>query len=79
MKIDRSFIRNADKDSHGAAIVRMIAALGKTLEMSVLAEGVETADQLAFVMNEGCHYYQGYLLSKPLSPQQLDAFLASAC
>lgn len=79
LKIDRSFIRNADKDSHGAAIVRMIAALGKTLEMSVLAEGVETADQLAFVMNEGCHYYQGYLLSKPLSPQQLDAFLASVC
>ncbi|HEX5341623.1 MAG TPA: EAL domain-containing protein [Duganella sp.] len=72
LKIDRSFIWDALKEGHGAAIVRMIVALGKTLDMSVLAEGVETPEQLAFVIAEGCHYYQGYLYSKPLPEDQLN-------
>jgi EAL domain-containing protein (putative c-di-GMP-specific phosphodiesterase class I) len=76
LKIDRSFIWDASRGGHGAAIVRMIVALGKTLEMSVLAEGVETAEQLAFVTEEGCHYYQGYLFSKPLPYNELVAFIA---
>jgi diguanylate cyclase (GGDEF)-like protein/PAS domain S-box-containing protein len=76
LKIDRAFICDALKEGHGAAIVRMIVALGKTLGMSVLAEGVETPEQLAFVMAEGCHYYQGYLFSKPLPEDQLAAFIA---
>ena len=76
LKIDRSFIWDASRGGHGAAIVRMIVALGKTLEMSVLAEGVETAEQLAFVTEEGCHYYQGYLFSKPLPHNELVAFIA---
>jgi diguanylate cyclase (GGDEF)-like protein len=76
LKIDRSFIWDAQKEGHGAAIVRMIVGLGKTLGMSVLAEGVETAAQLAFVREEGCHYYQGYLFSKPLPEDQLAAFFS---
>jgi len=76
LKIDRSFIWDALKEGHGAAIVRMIVALGKTLGMSVLAEGVETPEQLAFVIAEGCHYYQGYLYSKPLPEDQLEFFLS---
>ncbi|WP_343730208.1 EAL domain-containing protein [Duganella sp.] len=75
LKIDRSFIWDALKEGHGAAIVRMIVALGKTMGMSVLAEGVETPEQLAFVMAEGCHYYQGYLYSRPLPEAQLAKFL----
>ena len=75
LKIDRSFIWDALKEGHGAAIVRMIVALGKTMGMSVLAEGVETSEQLVFVMAEGCHYYQGYLYSRPLPEAQLADFL----
>ncbi|WP_373990760.1 putative bifunctional diguanylate cyclase/phosphodiesterase [Duganella sp. BuS-21] len=76
LKIDRSFIWGALKEAHGAAIVRMIVALGRALEMTVLAEGVETSEQLAFVRAEGCDYYQGYLFSKPLPEHELVAFLA---
>jgi diguanylate cyclase (GGDEF)-like protein/PAS domain S-box-containing protein len=76
LKIDRSFIREAFKEGHGAAIVRIIVALGKALRMSVLAEGVETADQLSFVSVEGCQYYQGYLFSKPLPEPELAALLS---
>lgn len=75
LKVDRSFIWGALTEGHGAAIVRVIVALGKTLGMTVLAEGVETEAQLAFVTEEGCHFYQGYLLSKPLPEDQLTAFL----
>jgi len=75
LKIDRSFIWDALKEGHGAAIVRMIVALAKTMGMSVLAEGVETPEQLAFVKAEGCQSYQGYLYSKPLPEAELAAFL----
>jgi EAL domain-containing protein (putative c-di-GMP-specific phosphodiesterase class I) len=78
LKIDRSFIREAFKEGHGAAIVRIIVALGKALKMSVLAEGVETADQLSFIAAEGCGYYQGYLFSKPLPETELAALLKRA-
>jgi len=75
LKIDRSFIREAFKEGNGAAIVRIIVALGKALKMSVLAEGVETADQLSFISAEGCGYYQGYLFSKPVPEAELAALL----
>jgi EAL domain-containing protein (putative c-di-GMP-specific phosphodiesterase class I) len=71
LKIDRSFIREAFMEGHGAAIVRIIVALGKALKMSVLAEGVETAEQLSFIRSEGCGYYQGYLFSKPVPEAEL--------
>jgi diguanylate cyclase (GGDEF)-like protein len=76
LKIDRSFICEAFKEGHGAAIVRIIVALGKALKMSVLAEGVKTADQLSFIAAEGCGYYQGYLFSKPLPEAELAALLS---
>jgi diguanylate cyclase (GGDEF)-like protein len=71
LKIDRSFIWGAFKEGSGAEIVRIIVALGKALNMSVLAEGVETQEQLAFVAGEGCQYYQGYLFSKPQPAMEL--------
>ena len=60
----------------GAAIVRIIVSLGKALNMSVLAEGVETQRQLDFVIAEGCQYYQGYLFSKPLPEPELLTLIA---
>ncbi|RFP23023.1 EAL domain-containing protein [Duganella sp. BJB488] len=77
LKIDRSFIWGAAKEDSGAAIVRIIVSLGKALNMSVLAEGVETQQQLDFVIAEGCQYYQGYLFSKPLPEPELLALIAN--
>ncbi len=75
LKIDRAFIRDAFENGHGAAIVRTIVALGKALRMTVLAEGVETAAQLSFILAEGCQAYQGYLLAKPMAVADLDEFM----
>ncbi len=76
IKIDRSFVRGSD-DVHGQdAIIRAITALGVSLGMATIAEGVETPDQLARIRAEGCGSVQGYLFSKPLPVSQLDSFIA---
>jgi diguanylate cyclase (GGDEF)-like protein/PAS domain S-box-containing protein len=77
LKIDRSFIRDALREGHGAAIVRIIVALGRTLKMSVLAEGVETREQFDFIVAEGCQSYQGYLYARPMPAEALAEFIAS--
>ena len=66
IKIDRAFIINLGRNPQSAAIVRAVINLGHGLEMSIVAEGVETVDQLAFLAKEGCDGVQGYLLGKPL-------------
>jgi diguanylate cyclase (GGDEF)-like protein/PAS domain S-box-containing protein len=66
IKIDRAFIINLGRNPQSAAIVRAVIDLGHGLEMSIIAEGVETIDQLAFLAREGCDGVQGYLLGKPL-------------
>ncbi|SFU31178.1 putative bifunctional diguanylate cyclase/phosphodiesterase [Pseudoduganella namucuonensis] len=76
LKIDRSFIWDAQDARHGGAIVRTIAALGKALQMEVMAEGVETAQQRDFIAEVGCRSYQGYLYSRPLPPERLAEFVA---
>jgi diguanylate cyclase (GGDEF)-like protein/PAS domain S-box-containing protein len=76
LKIDRSFIREAFREGHGAAIVRIIVALGRALKMSVLAEGVETQDQFSFIVAEGCQAYQGYLFARPMPADALAKFIA---
>ncbi|WP_295999119.1 bifunctional diguanylate cyclase/phosphodiesterase [Rugamonas sp.] len=76
LKIDHTFIWDAFREGHGAAIVRIIVALGKALKMTVLAEGVETDSQFSFIVAEGCQAYQGYLLSKPLPEAALAEFIA---
>ena len=65
LKIDRSFVMNADKDEGDAQIVRTILALGQALKLSVVAEGVETASQAEFLKNCGCTTGQGYLYARP--------------
>ncbi len=66
LKIDRSFVANIEKSNDSAAIASMIISLGKTLNMNVLAEGVETQDELDCLKELGCYHYQGFLLSRPL-------------
>jgi diguanylate cyclase (GGDEF)-like protein/PAS domain S-box-containing protein len=66
IKIDRAFVINLGRNPQSAAIVRAVIELGHGLEMSIIAEGVETIEQLAFLAKEGCDGVQGYLLGKPL-------------
>ncbi|HZR85314.1 MAG TPA: EAL domain-containing protein [Bradyrhizobium sp.] len=66
IKIDRAFVMNLGRNPQSAAIVRAVIDLGHGMEMSIVAEGVETAEQLGFLAHEGCDAMQGYLLGKPL-------------
>jgi diguanylate cyclase (GGDEF)-like protein/PAS domain S-box-containing protein len=66
LKIDNSFVRDVIVDRESAAIVQAIIGLARNLEMYVVAEGVETAEQLAFLVKHGCDEAQGYLISRPL-------------
>src|SRR5205807_7306249 len=66
IKIDQAFIANVDRNPQSAAIVRAVIGLGRGLDLPVIAEGVETADQLAFLLREACQEVQGFLVGKPL-------------
>ena len=78
IKIDKSFVQDLIDDDDDATIVRAIIQLGKSLGMQVIAEGVETLEQEAYVISEGCHEGQGYLYSKPLGARELSVFLKQA-
>ncbi|BAP43612.1 EAL domain-containing protein [Pseudomonas sp. 21LCFQ02] len=78
IKIDKSFVQDLIDDDDDATIVRAIIQLGKSLGMQVIAEGVETAEQEAYVISEGCHEGQGYYYSKPLPSRELLAYLKQA-
>ncbi|WNZ76824.1 EAL domain-containing protein [Pseudomonas sp. P105] len=71
LKIDQSFVRDATSAPNDTEIIRAIVAMARSLELEVIAEGVETQEQLSFLQGLGCHLYQGYLHSRPLP---LDAF-----
>ena len=75
IKIDKSFVQDLQDDDDDATIVRAIIQLGKSLGMQVIAEGVETAEQEAYIISEGCHEGQGYHYSKPLQARELAAYL----
>lgn len=75
LKIDRSFVTDIHKETEGAAIAKMIIGLGNALNMDVLAEGVETQDELDCLSSLGCYQYQGYYFSKPVPFNELLALL----
>lgn len=75
LKIDRSFISNIVASSEDSAIVRAIIEMAHSMNMKVIAEGVETADQLEFLRDLGCDEAQGFLIRKPAAADQLTDFL----
>jgi diguanylate cyclase (GGDEF)-like protein/PAS domain S-box-containing protein len=77
LKIDRSFVRDVNVDEDDAAIVDAILAMSKRLKLEVIAEGVETAEQLAFLEQNECQRVQGYFFSRPLSFEQFKQYLVA--
>jgi diguanylate cyclase (GGDEF)-like protein/PAS domain S-box-containing protein len=75
IKIDRAFVINLGRNPQSAAIVRAVIGLGHGLEMSIVAEGVETQEQLAFLADEGCDAVQGYFIGKPAPIGQFSALV----
>jgi EAL domain-containing protein (putative c-di-GMP-specific phosphodiesterase class I) len=70
LKIDRSFVTDIEINKDGEAVIKTIIALAKILELNVIAEGVETQEQLNFLGVLGCDKIQGYLIAKPLTPTE---------
>ena len=75
VKIDRSFVRGLPESSEDVAIVGAVIELGHALNLSVVAEGVETSDQLGNLQNAGCDTAQGFLFSRPEHPDVIDALV----
>lgn len=75
IKIDKSFVQDVLVDEDDATIVRAIIQLGRSLNMEVIAEGVESAEQEAYVIAQGCNEGQGYYYSRPLSPEAFEVWI----
>ncbi|MFD2442491.1 putative bifunctional diguanylate cyclase/phosphodiesterase [Bacillus sp. CGMCC 1.16607] len=75
LKIDRSFIKEMDKSIKSKEIIKLIIDLANRLDLEVVAEGVESVNQLVILEEMGCHSIQGYFISKPLDSNQIQIFL----
>ncbi len=77
IKIDQSFVRGLPHDAEDSGIVRAVIALARTLNVKLIAEGVDTREQVAFLRREGCDQGQGYLISVPISAENVEKFVAN--
>lgn len=75
LKIDQSFVRDLSVDTNDAAVVQAIITLGRTFELTVIAEGVETDAQFDFLELYGCHVFQGYMFSKPVPLKRFEVLV----
>ncbi len=75
LKIDKSFIANVTNNQDDASIVQAVIAMAHNMNMEVIAEGVETEEQMKFLLKNKCDYAQGYLFSKPLSVEKVEKFI----
>jgi EAL domain-containing protein (putative c-di-GMP-specific phosphodiesterase class I) len=75
LKIDRSFVSGIGQDASDAAIVSTVIVMARNLRLKVIAEGVETADQAAFLARNGCALAQGFYYSRPIEAQAVDVLL----
>ncbi len=76
LKIDRMFIKEIPANQDNVAIVKAIIALANSLQLKVIAEGVETEEQMAFLLEHGCNEMQGYFWSPPLPAEEISGLLA---
>ena len=72
LKIDQAFVHEIPADEEDSAIVKAVIALAKSLNLRVIAEGVETEEQRAFLVDNGCHNIQGYFYSPPISSVEME-------
>jgi EAL domain-containing protein (putative c-di-GMP-specific phosphodiesterase class I) len=75
LKIDKSFVRDLAHDENDRAVATAVISLGQKLNLRVIAEGVETDAQLAFLRDNNCDEMQGYLFSKPAPPEDIATML----
>jgi diguanylate cyclase (GGDEF)-like protein/PAS domain S-box-containing protein len=75
LKIDKSFVTAIDTSAHAKAVVRAVLQLGRTLDLAVIAEGIEESEQLALLRSEGCRFGQGHLFSRPVMASTITAML----
>jgi EAL domain-containing protein (putative c-di-GMP-specific phosphodiesterase class I) len=75
LKIDQSFVRDIAVDNSDQVIVRTIIAMAHSLELDVIAEGVETEEQRQLLLNQDCTHFQGYLFGRPVPISQFEAAL----
>lgn len=76
LKIDRSFVVDLDKQEKSGVIVQMIIAMANSLELMVIAEGVETVGEARLLCHQGCRQIQGYLFARPMEPEELQRFIS---
>jgi EAL domain-containing protein (putative c-di-GMP-specific phosphodiesterase class I) len=76
LKIDQSFVREIGSTPHETTIVRAIISMGRSLNLQIIAEGVETAEDLVFLKAQGCDEGQGYYFSRPVPAEQYAKLLA---
>ncbi len=78
LKIDQSFVRALPEDASSLAIIGAICALGESLNLDVIAEGVETEQQRVLLLSKGCHHFQGYLFGRPMPISEFESLANTA-